>query len=122
MVALDDVSFRSRQSTASRRCRPNGAGKTTLFNIVAGAYASHGGAQSGLAGRMLNGMPAHDRVRLGIARTFQKALLFDNMTVLENVMVGWHPRSPHRHAGCGPAPARRCAARKSASTSRRCAT
>ena len=46
-----------------------------------------------MAGQVLNGVPAHERVQLGIGRTFQNALLFDNMTVIENVMVGRHPRS-----------------------------
>ncbi len=92
VVALDAVSCRIAEHSITALVGPNGAGKTTLFNIVAGTYAPTAGTVR-LAGRVLNGMPAHARVSLGIARTFQNALLFDNMTVLENVMVGRHPRS-----------------------------
>jgi branched-chain amino acid transport system ATP-binding protein len=92
VVALDAVSFRIAEHSITALVGPNGAGKTTLFNIVAGSHAPTAGTVR-LAGRVLNGMPAHARVSLGIARTFQNALLFDNMTVLENVMVGRHPRS-----------------------------
>lgn len=95
VVALDDVSFEVEEHRISALIGPNGAGKTTLFNVIAGTYApTHGAVR--LMGQSLNGLQAHDRVRLGIGRTFQNALLFDNMTVIENVMVGYHPRS---HSG-----------------------
>jgi branched-chain amino acid transport system ATP-binding protein len=92
VTALDDVSFAVAEHTITALVGPNGAGKTTLFNLVAGSYAPSDGTVR-LAGRVLNGIPAHERVRLGIGRTFQNALLFDHMTVIENVMVGRHPRS-----------------------------
>jgi ABC-type branched-subunit amino acid transport system ATPase component len=47
-----------------------------------------------MVGREGNGMPACQRVQLGIGRTFQNVLLFGNMTVIENVMVGRHSRTP----------------------------
>jgi branched-chain amino acid transport system ATP-binding protein len=92
VVALDDVSFAVAEHRITALVGPNGAGKTTLFNIVAGAYPPTAGTVR-LAGRPLNGLPAHARVELGIGRTFQNALLFDKMTLLENVMVGRHARS-----------------------------
>lgn len=92
VVALDSVSFQVAEHTITALVGPNGAGKTTLFNIVAGAYPATAGTVR-LADRPLNDLPAHGRVRLGIGRTFQNALLFDNMTVLENIMVGRHARS-----------------------------
>ena len=92
VVALDDVSFAVAEHRITALVGPNGAGKTTLFNIVAGAYPPTAGTVR-LAGRPLNGLPAHARVELGICRTFQNALLFDKMTLLENVMVGRHARS-----------------------------
>ena len=92
IVALDDVSFDVADHRITALIGPNGAGKTTLFNVVAGTYRPTRGAVR-LAGQNLNGLQAPDRVRLGIGRTFQNALLFDNMTVIENVMVGRHPRS-----------------------------
>jgi branched-chain amino acid transport system ATP-binding protein len=90
--ALNDVSFEVEDHRISALIGPNGAGKTTLFNMVAGVYPPTGGVIR-MAGRDLNGVPVHARVKMGIGRTFQNALLFDNMTVLENVMVGRHPRS-----------------------------
>jgi len=92
VVALDDVSFEVAEHSITALVGPNGAGKTTLFNIVAGAVSPTAGTVR-LSGRPLNGLPAHARVGLGIGRTFQNALLFDKMTVLENVMVGRHSRS-----------------------------
>jgi branched-chain amino acid transport system ATP-binding protein len=92
IVALDDVSFEVADHRITALIGPNGAGKTTLFNVVAGTYGPTRGAVR-LAGQNLNGLQAPDRVQLGIGRTFQNALLFDNMTVIENVMVGRHPRS-----------------------------
>jgi branched-chain amino acid transport system ATP-binding protein len=92
IVALDDVSFEVADHRITALIGPNGAGKTTLFNVVAGTYGPTRGAVR-LAGQNLNGLRAPDRVQLGIGRTFQNALLFDNMTVIENVMVGRHPRS-----------------------------
>ncbi len=92
VVALDSVSFQVAEHSITALVGPNGAGKTTLFNIVAGSCTPTAGTVR-LAGRLLNGMPAHSRVGLGIGRTFQNALLFENMTVLENVMVGRHTRS-----------------------------
>jgi branched-chain amino acid transport system ATP-binding protein len=90
--ALNDVSFEIEDHRISALIGPNGAGKTTLFNVVAGVFPPSAGRVR-MGGRELNGVPVHSRVRMGIGRTFQNALLFDNMTVLENVMVGRHPRS-----------------------------
>lgn len=95
VIALDDVSFEVAENRITALIGPNGAGKTTLFNITAGTYPATEG-EVRLEGKLLNGLPAHKRVQLGIGRTFQGALLFDNMTVIENVMVGRHTRS---HSG-----------------------
>ncbi len=92
VIALDDVSFEVAENQTTALIGPNGAGKTTLFNITAGTYPATQG-EVRLAGQLLNGIPTHERVRLGIGRTFQSALLFDNLTVVENVMVGQHTRT-----------------------------
>jgi len=89
VLALDEVSLEVAAHSITALVGPNGAGKTTLFNIVAGSYPPTRGTVR-FEGRVLDGVPAHARVRLGIGRTFQNALLFDHMTVLENVMVGRH--------------------------------
>jgi branched-chain amino acid transport system ATP-binding protein len=74
---------------------PNGAGKTTFFNCITGFYRHEEGTIL-FQGRPVEGM-LPDRVTcLGIARTYQNIRLFNNMTVIENVMVGGHP---HMKAG-----------------------
>lgn len=70
---------------------PNGAGKTTFFNCVTGFYR-HEEGEILFSGKPLNGMSPDRITRMGIARTYQNIRLFQNMTVIENVMVGRHPR------------------------------
>jgi branched-chain amino acid transport system ATP-binding protein len=68
---------------------PNGAGKSTMMNLLSGAYQPDEG-EILFEGRHLVGMPAHARVRLGIARTFQSIRLFKHLSALENVLAGFH--------------------------------
>src|SRR5947199_3319588 len=68
---------------------PNGAGKTTVFNLITGIYHPTTGDVR-LAGRSLVGLNPDQVLVRGIARTFQNIRLFNNMTVLENVLVGMH--------------------------------
>jgi branched-chain amino acid transport system ATP-binding protein len=68
---------------------PNGAGKSTLLNLLSGIYQPDSGNLF-FKGSSLIGLPAHRRVRLGIARTFQKIRLFKQLTLLENVRAGFH--------------------------------
>jgi branched-chain amino acid transport system ATP-binding protein len=65
---------------------PNGAGKTTFFNVLAGLIPPTSGTMS-FCGKDITRLPAHERCRLGMARTFQITRPFQRMTVLENVMV-----------------------------------
>lgn len=71
---------------------PNGAGKTTFFNLVTGFYPPEAG-EINFQGHHLVGLAPNQITKLGIARTFQNVRLFHNMTILENVMVGQHPRT-----------------------------
>lgn len=91
VVALDDVSLRVRERQIMALIGPNGAGKTTLLHIVAGTLAPSGG-QVRFRGKRLDGRPPHERVKMGIGRTFQQAHILLGMSVLENVMVGCHLR------------------------------
>lgn len=68
---------------------PNGAGKTTVFNLLTGVYAPTEG-EIYLDGEKLNGMGQEKINHKGIARTFQNIRLFNNMSVIHNVMVGLH--------------------------------
>ncbi len=68
---------------------PNGAGKTTVFNMLTGVYKPTTGKFS-LAGENLTGKSQETINHKGIARTFQNIRLFNNMTVIRNVMVGLH--------------------------------
>lgn len=70
---------------------PNGAGKTTVFNLITGIYRPTSG-EIRLADQSLAGLKPNEIVRRGITRTFQNIRLFNNMTVLENVLVGEHTR------------------------------
>jgi len=74
---------------------PNGSGKTTIFNLITGMYPASGGSIR-FGGHELLGLPPHTITLLGLARTFQNQRLFNQMTVLENVLVGRHCRT---HAG-----------------------
>ena len=71
---------------------PNGAGKTTFFNMLTGIYTPTEGSLT-FAGTAVGGKKPHVITRMGISRTFQNIRLFQNMTALENVMVGRHTRS-----------------------------
>ena len=70
---------------------PNGAGKTTFFNVVTGMYIPTEGNVI-FNGEDITKYPPHKITEKGIARTFQNILLFDDMPVIDNVMVGCHCR------------------------------
>ena len=70
---------------------PNGAGKTTFFNMLTGVYKPTAGRVV-FDGEDMTGKPPHAFTERGIGRTFQNIRLFQNMTALENVLVGMHSR------------------------------
>jgi ABC-type branched-subunit amino acid transport system ATPase component len=94
LVAVDKLDLTIQAGRITAIIGPNGAGKTTFFNLVTGVYPVSSG-EIFFRGKLLNNIPAHKRAALGIARTFQQVHLFGNMTVLENVMSGRHPRSSY---------------------------
>jgi branched-chain amino acid transport system ATP-binding protein len=91
VVALADVSLGLEQGAIGGLIGPNGAGKTTLFNLITRLYKPNEGTIV-FDGKDLTRTRPHRIVRLGIARTFQNVVLFQNMTVLENLLVGAHAR------------------------------
>jgi branched-chain amino acid transport system ATP-binding protein len=91
IVALEDVSLDLEEGQIVGLIGPNGAGKTTLFNLVTRLYRPNSGRIL-FQGKDLTRTPAYRIARRGIARTFQNVVLFQQMTVLENVLVGAHTR------------------------------
>ncbi len=89
LVAVNQVDFTLEQGTIASLIGPNGAGKTTFFNMLTGIYTPTSG-QMLLENQDITGSPPDCLTSLGIARTFQNIRLFNNMSVLENVLVGMH--------------------------------
>jgi len=89
LAAVQDVDLQVLPKQIVSVIGPNGAGKTTVFNLITGIYRPSSG-DIRLAGQPLMGLKPDEVVRRGITRTFQNIRLFNNMTVLENVLVGEH--------------------------------
>src|SRR5881409_4315079 len=85
-LALDRVSLRVRAGERLGLIGPNGSGKTTLINCVSGALPTDGGRIL-FEGRDITALPAHQRTRLGIVRTFQIPKPFTSMTVAQNLAI-----------------------------------
>jgi branched-chain amino acid transport system ATP-binding protein len=91
LVAVNDVDFTVPERAIVSLIGPNGAGKTTFFNMLTGVYKP-------TAGRIVfddhdvTGKPPHAITHRGVGRTFQNIRLFQNMTAVENVLVGMHGR------------------------------
>jgi branched-chain amino acid transport system ATP-binding protein len=91
LVAVDDVDFVIEEGAIASLIGPNGAGKTTLFNMLTGVYKPTAGRVV-FNGQNITGKPPHAVTERGVGRTFQNIRLFQNMTSLENVLVGMHAR------------------------------
>src|SRR3981081_440026 len=91
LVAVDDVDFTVPTGSIVSLIGPNGAGKTTFFNMLTGVYRPTAGRVH-FDGEDMTGKPPHAFTQRGIGRTFQNIRLFQNMTALENVLVGMHVR------------------------------
>lgn len=92
--AVDRVSFEVEPGETFAIIGPNGAGKSTIFNLISRIYEPTGGSMH-YGERNLLDVPAHRVVDLGIARTFQNIDLFEQATVLQNLLVGRHSRMSH---------------------------
>ncbi|MEX2532986.1 MAG: ABC transporter ATP-binding protein [Nitriliruptoraceae bacterium] len=88
-VAVRDLSFTVTAGELLAIIGPNGAGKTSVFNAISGVYRPDAG-QIKLLGDGLIGLAPHDIAAKGVARTFQNIELFDNLTVVENLLLGRH--------------------------------
>ena len=86
LVAVHDISLTVEPGELRAVIGPNGAGKTTFFNLVSGFFGPSGGSIL-FDGRDITGVPAHRRVGLGMARTFQITEIFPELTIYENIRI-----------------------------------
>jgi ABC-type branched-subunit amino acid transport system ATPase component len=89
LPAVQNLSFTVMLGQLKGLIGPNGAGKTTCINLITGALPVTSG-EILFEGKPITGLPLHQTARLNIGRTFQLLRIFQEMTVLENVMAGCH--------------------------------
>ncbi len=87
--ALNDVSLAVKAGTVHGLIGPNGSGKSTFVNVLTGLYQPSAGTIE-LRGQAVEGLKPHRMAELGVTRTFQSIRLFPDLTVLDNVMAGFH--------------------------------
>jgi branched-chain amino acid transport system ATP-binding protein len=92
LVAVNNVDFSVEKGKINAIIGPNGAGKSTFFNLISGFYKPTAG-QIIFKGEDITRLPANKRAKLGIARTFQTTHLFEQSTVLDNVIIGHRLRT-----------------------------
>ncbi len=95
LKAAQDINLKIEKNQIYGLVGPNGAGKTTVFNLLTGVYKPTAGTFF-LDGEELKGLSQEKINHKGIARTFQNIRLFNNMSVINNVMVGLHSSSEFR--------------------------
>ncbi len=89
LAAVNNLSFSVEEGEIHGLIGPNGAGKTTIFNLVTGYYTPSKG-EILYRGQSIGHMKVHDIAALGLVRTFQGTTLFQEMSVIDNVLVGQH--------------------------------
>ncbi len=95
LKAAQDVNLKIKKNSIYGLVGPNGAGKTTIFNLLTGVYQATTGTFF-LDGKELKGFSQEKINHKGIARTFQNIRLFNNMSVIHNVMVGLHSNPEYK--------------------------
>src|SRR5204862_4256582 len=89
--AVDGVTLTIEPGSIHGLIGPNGSGKSTIVNCLTGVYRPTGGVVR-LGDTVMNALPPHSIAALGVTRTFQNIQLFRDLSVLENVMMGYHLR------------------------------
>lgn len=89
IVANKNISFTVNEDSIVGLIGPNGAGKSTLFNVISAIYKPTKG-EILFNGKRIDGLASYEIASLGISRTFQNLQVFRNMTIIENIMVGYH--------------------------------
>jgi branched-chain amino acid transport system ATP-binding protein len=89
LAAVNDLTVNVRESEILGLIGPNGAGKTTLFNLISGLFSpTHGEIQ--FKNDIISGAKPHEIAKKGIGRTFQQSNLFMDLSVFDNVFIGFH--------------------------------
>lgn len=92
LTAVDSVDFEIEKGKVTAIIGPNGAGKSTFFNLISGFHQPTSGSVT-FDGTDITSLKAHQIAKLGIARTFQTTHLFEQSTVLDNVLIGHRLRT-----------------------------
>jgi branched-chain amino acid transport system ATP-binding protein len=90
MTAVSKIDLSVRAGEVRGIIGPNGSGKSTLFNLISGVYKPEPGASIIFDGENITNREAHEIARRGVARTFQLLRIFSGMSVLENMLIGYH--------------------------------
>jgi branched-chain amino acid transport system ATP-binding protein len=96
LIAVNDVSIKVEPGELRAVIGPNGAGKTTFFNMISGLFGPTSGRIL-FDDRDITGMPPHERVQMGMARTFQITEIFPELTVRENLRIPVELAAGMRH-------------------------
>lgn len=99
VLAVNDVSFNVTRNEITAIIGPNGAGKTTILNLITGIYPLTSGNII-FEEKRISGFKPFQIASQGIMRTFQNLQVFQDMTVLENVMVGLHTQTRSEFCSC----------------------
>ena len=95
LQAIDNVSLSVDENSVHGLIGPNGSGKSTFFNLLTGVYQPDIGSHISFNKIDITNKPAHYIASQGLARTFQLLRLYGELSVLENVLVGYHPHTKY---------------------------
>ena len=95
LQAINNVSLSVKENTVHGLIGPNGSGKSTFFNLITGVYQPDKGSLIKFNKVDITDKPAHFIAAQGLARTFQLLRLYGELSVLQNVMVGYHPHTKY---------------------------
>ncbi len=88
LTAVDNLSMKVEEKKIHSLIGPNGAGKTTVFNAISGLVRHEG--EICVDGKNITKVPVHKRVNYGLGRSFQNIIIFKYLTVLQNLLLGYH--------------------------------